>query len=55
MSLGRKTLAGPEKWAILQRYLAANVPIADLCPLAADAWPLHPRFQRYFRLRPQYV
>ena len=31
MSRERKTLAGPEKLAILKRYLVENVPISDLC------------------------
>jgi transposase len=31
MSRERKTLAGPEKLAILRRYLVEKVPISDLC------------------------
>ena len=31
MSRQRKTLAGPEKLAILRRYLVEKVPISDLC------------------------
>ena len=31
MSRERKTLAGPEKLAILKRYLVEKVPISDLC------------------------
>ena len=31
MSRERKTLAGPEKLAILRRYLVEKTPISDLC------------------------
>jgi len=31
MNQKRKTLAGPEKLAILKRYLVEKVPISDLC------------------------
>jgi transposase-like protein len=31
MSRQRKTLSGPEKLAILKRYLREKVPISDLC------------------------
>lgn len=31
MSRDRKTLAGPEKLAILKRYLVEKIPISDLC------------------------
>jgi transposase len=31
MKRERKTLAGPEKLAILKRYLVEKVPISDLC------------------------
>jgi transposase-like protein len=38
MSRERKTLAGPEKLAILRRYLVEKVPISDLC----DQYGLQP-------------
>jgi transposase len=38
MSRERKTLAGPEKLAILKRYLVEKVPISDLC----DQYGLQP-------------
>ena len=45
MSRERKTLAGPEKLAILRRYLVEKVPISDLC----DQYGLQPSQVYYWQ------
>ena len=45
MSRERKTLAGPEKLAILRRYLVEKVPISDLC----DQFGLQPSQVYYWQ------
>lgn len=45
MSRDRKTLAGPEKLAILRRYLVEKVPISDLC----DQYGLQPSQVYYWQ------
>jgi transposase len=45
MSRERKTLSGPEKLAILRRYLVEKVPISDLC----DQYGLQPSQVYYWQ------
>ena len=45
MSHERKTVAGPEKLAILRRYLVEKVPITDLC----DQYGLQPSQVYYWQ------
>jgi len=45
MSRERKTLAGPEKLAILRRYLVEKVPISNLC----DQYGLQPSQVYYWQ------
>jgi transposase len=45
MSRERKTLSGPEKLAILKRYLVEKVPISDLC----DQYALQPSQVYYWQ------
>lgn len=45
MNRERKTLAGPEKLAILRRYLVEKVPISDLC----DQFGLQPSQVYYWQ------
>lgn len=45
MSRERKTVAGPEKLAILRRYLVEKVPISDLC----DQYGLQPSQVYYWQ------
>ena len=45
MSRERKTLAGPEKLAILKRYLVDKVPISNLC----DEYGLQPSQVYYWQ------
>ena len=45
MSRERKTVAGPEKLAILRRYLVETVPISDLC----DQYGLQPSQVYYWQ------
>jgi transposase len=45
MSRERKALAGPEKLAILRRYLVEKVPISDLC----DQYGLQPSQVYYWQ------
>lgn len=45
MSRERKTVSGPEKLAILRRYLVEKVPISDLC----DQYGLQPSQVYYWQ------
>src|SRR5450631_3281105 len=45
MSRERKTVGGPEKLAILRRYLVEKVPISDLC----DQYGLQPSQVYYWQ------